>query len=49
MNFNKILAGAVPPGQGQGTLKEKVVKAMPKGGKSNFPKKKQIMGFFGKK
>jgi len=43
----KLLAGAVPPGQE--TLKEKVVQAVPKGGKSNFTKKKILSGFFGKK
>jgi hypothetical protein len=39
----KILAGAVPPP----TEKEFTVR--PKGGKSNFTKKKPGLGFYGKK
>jgi len=42
----KILAGAVPPGAVE---QERVVKARPKGGKSNFKVKKPGSGFFGKK
>jgi len=42
----KLLAGAVPPGAVE---KETMVKARPKGGKSNFKVKKPGSGFFGKK
>ena len=46
MSAMKILAGAVPPSAAE---KEHTVKARPKGGRSNFKKKKQGSGFFGKK
>jgi hypothetical protein len=41
----KILAGAVPPPAAE----KEFVKARPKGGKSNFTKKKPGLGFYGKK